>query len=86
MSDDEYTPVPKRPDPAKENAANPESIPGGGKSAHSPNKDPDDMPKAERPRNNSQLHNTAKFNSEVTPEDYPEDERQASQLTGRPKK
>ncbi|WP_299309546.1 hypothetical protein [uncultured Croceicoccus sp.] len=86
MSDDEYTPVPKRPDPAKENAVDPGAVPGKGKPADSANKDPDDMPKGENPAGNSQLHNTAKFNSEVRPQDYPEDERRASQLTGGPKK
>ncbi|QQN74176.1 hypothetical protein [Croceicoccus sp. YJ47] len=49
MSDDEYTPVPKRPDPAKENAVDPGAVPGKGKPADSANKDPDDMPKGITP-------------------------------------
>lgn len=48
-----------------------------------PDKDPSDMPTTDRPEQNSQLYNTLRKEDSVSPEQYPEKDRKAADLTGK---
>ncbi|MDT0575524.1 hypothetical protein RM533_04940 [Croceicoccus sp. F390] len=47
--------------------------------------DPDELPHTDDPQKNSQLYNTAKFNSQVSPSEYPAADRKAAQVVDGPK-